>query len=175
MQIVITDVCLLLGLFAAVLGILLAVSARRHAARAVAECAGLVEGSGGSRGTADPRALRDLALVRYDALNEMSGQLSFSVALLNAAGDGVVISSINGRSETRTYAKAVLGGTGAQELSPEEEQAVRSARLGTGLPSAAEAISPAAAAGRPAMSWGTGPAGTAGIRPGRPIGSGRTV
>ena len=64
----------------------------------------------------------------------MSGQLSFSVALLNAAGDGVVISSINRRSETRTYAKVVLGGTGTQELSPEEEQAVRSARLGTGLP-----------------------------------------
>jgi len=171
-QTVITDVCLLLGLFAAVLGIVLAVSTRRYAARAVAECAELIEGSAGSWGTMDPRALRDLALVRYDALNEMSGQLSFSVALLNAAGDGVVISSINGRSETRTYAKAVLGGTGAQELSPEEERAVRSARLGTGLPDAAEAISPAAGAGRPAMSWGTGPTRT---RSGGPIGSSRTL
>ena len=130
----ITDACLVLGLFAAVLGILLAVSARRYAARAVAECAGLIEGSVGSPGTVDPRALRDLAIVRYDALNEMSGQLSFSIALLNASGDGVVISSINGRSETRTYAKVVLGGTGSQKLSPQEEQAVRSARLGTGLP-----------------------------------------
>ena len=130
----ITDACLVIGLFAAVLGILLAVSARRYAARAVAECADLIEGSVGSPGTVDPRALRDLAIVRYDALNEMSGQLSFSIALLNASGDGVVISSINGRSETRTYAKVVLGGIGAQELSPEEEQAVRSARLGTGLP-----------------------------------------
>ena len=54
----------------------------------------------GSRGTVDPRALRDLAVVRYDALSEMSGQLSFSVALLNALGDGVVLSSINGRTET---------------------------------------------------------------------------
>src|SRR6201996_1587302 len=111
----------------------MAVSARQHAARAVAECADLVQGSVGSRGTVDPRALRDLAIVRYDALNEMTGQLSFSVALLNSAGDGVVLSSINGRSETRTYAKVVLGGAGTQPLSPEEEQAVRSARLGTGL------------------------------------------
>lgn len=133
MQNVITDACLMLGLFAAVLGILLAVSARRYAAQAMAECADLIEGSVGSRGTVDPRALRDLAVVRYDALSQMSGQLSFTVALLNATGDGVVISSINGRSETRTYAKVVLGGTGAQELSPEEEQAVRSARLGTGV------------------------------------------
>ncbi len=149
MQNVITDTCLVLGLFAATLGILLAVSARRYAARALAECAKLIKGSVGSRGTMDPRALRDLAIVRYDALNEMSGQLSFSVALLNAAGDGVVISSINGRSETRTYAKVVLGGTGVQELSPEEEQAVRSARLGAGLPSAPEALSPATAPGGP--------------------------
>ena len=42
----------------------------------------------------------------------MTGQLSFSVALLNSAGDGVVLSSINSRSETRTYAKVVLGGPG---------------------------------------------------------------
>jgi hypothetical protein len=133
---VITVACLLVGLtgpVAGVVGILLAAGARRRASRAVAECAALVQGAAGSRGTVDPRALRDLAIVRYDALNEMSGQLSFSVALLNSAGDGVVISSINGRSETRTYAKVVLGGRGAQELSPEEEQAVRSARLGTGL------------------------------------------
>ena len=72
----------------------------------------LVQGSVGSRGTVDPRALRDLAIVRYDALSEMSGQLSFSVALLNSLGDGVVLSSINGRTETRTYAKIIRGGTG---------------------------------------------------------------
>jgi hypothetical protein len=130
---VITVASLLVGPVAGVVGILLAAGARRRASRAVAECAALIQGSVGSRGTVDPRALRDLAIVRYDALNEMSGQLSFSVALLNAAGDGVVISSINGRSETRTYAKVVLGGSGTQELSPEEEQAVRSARLGSGL------------------------------------------
>jgi len=100
----------------------------------VKECTALIEGSAGSRGTVDPLALRDLAVVRYDALSEMSGQLSFSVALLNAIGDGVVLSSINGRSETRTYAKIVKQGSPTQPLSPEEEQAVRSARLGQGLP-----------------------------------------
>jgi Protein of unknown function (DUF4446) len=114
--------------------------AHRRAVRAVKECSALIEGSVGSRGTVDPRALRDLAVVRYDALSEMSGQLSFTVALLNALGDGVVLSSINGRQETRTYAKVIRNGEGTQQLSPEEEQAVRAARLGQGLPAAEHAV-----------------------------------
>jgi Protein of unknown function (DUF4446) len=123
-------------------GIVLAVLAHRRAVRAVRDCAALIEGSVASRGTVDSLALRDLAVVRYDALSEMSGRLSFSVALLNALGDGVVLSSINGRSETRTYAKIVLSGQGAQPLSPEEEKAVRAARLGQGLSAATHETGP---------------------------------
>jgi hypothetical protein len=118
---------------AGVIGISVGVAAHRRASRVVRECNELIQGAVGSRGTVDPRALRDVAIVRYDALQEMSGQLSFSLALLNALGDGVVLSSINGRAETRTYAKPVRAGKGVQELSPEEAQAVHSARLGTGL------------------------------------------
>ena len=172
MRNVITDLCVVLGLLAGASGILLAASARRYAARAVAECAGLIDGSAGSRGTADPRAIRDLAVVRYDALHEMSGQLSFSVALLNAAGDGVVLSSINGRSETRTYAKVVLAGAGAQELSPEEEQAVRSARLGTGPLNAPGAAAPYLAPARPGL---PGPPGPPGGRQAAPTGGSRPL
>jgi len=127
--IAISVVAVLLG----VTGIVIAVTAHRRTARVVRECNELIQGAVGSRGTVDPRALRDVAIVRYDALSEMSGQLSFSLALLNAQGDGVVVSSINGRAETRTYAKPVRAGKGEQELSPEEAQAVHSARLGTGL------------------------------------------
>jgi uncharacterized protein DUF4446 len=125
-----------------VLGILIAIAAHRRTARAVAECTALINGSIGSRGTVDPRAFPDLAVVRYDALSEMSGQLSSSVALLNALGDGVVLSSINGRTETRTYAKIVRSGAGTQALSPEEEHAVRAARFGQGLPAAERASHP---------------------------------
>jgi hypothetical protein len=140
------------GPLAGAIGILLGLVAHRRASRAVRECTDLIQGSVGSRGTVDPLALRDLAVVRYDALSEMSGQLSFSVALLNSLGDGVVMSSINGRSETRTYAKVIRGGEGTQPLSPEEEQAVRSARLGKGLPSAEEAIETNAVKIRPRRS-----------------------
>jgi len=73
-------------------------------------------------------AIRHVAVVRYDAFNDMGGRMSFSAALLDDAGDGVVISSINGRSETRTYAKGVKGGVSEADLSPEEVQVIGYAR-----------------------------------------------
>jgi len=130
------------GVVAGIIGIMVGMAASRRATRAVRECNDLVQGAVGSYGTVDPKALRDVAIVRYDALNEMSGQLSFSLALLNAVGDGVVLSSINGRSETRTYAKVVRRGAGTQPLSPEEEHAVRAARLGHGLPAVEQSAAP---------------------------------
>ncbi|HET7533803.1 MAG TPA: DUF4446 family protein [Nocardioidaceae bacterium] len=70
------------------------------------------------------QALRHLAVVRYDAFGDMGGHLSWSMALLDDAGDGVVLTSIHGRSEARSYAKNVTGWTCEQTLSPEEEEAV---------------------------------------------------
>lgn len=69
-------------------------------------------------------ALRHVAVVRYDAFPDMGGRLSFSCALLDDAGDGLVLTSINGRSETRTYAKGVKAGKSEHSLSPEENQAL---------------------------------------------------
>jgi len=69
-------------------------------------------------------ALRHVAVIRYDAFGDMGGRLSFTAALLDDAGDGLVLTSIHGRSEARTYAKGVKGGVSEQSLSPEEEQAI---------------------------------------------------
>jgi hypothetical protein len=69
-------------------------------------------------------AIRHVAVVRYDAFGDMGGRLSFSAAMLDDAGDGLVLTSINGRTETRSYAKGVKGGTSPHQLSPEETQAV---------------------------------------------------
>lgn len=69
-------------------------------------------------------ALRHVAVVRYDAFRDMGGRMSFSAALLDDAGDGLVISAIHGRAETRSYAKGVKKGTSDQQLSPEERQAI---------------------------------------------------
>jgi hypothetical protein len=69
-------------------------------------------------------ALRHVAVVRYDAFGDMGGRLSFSAALLDDAGDGIVLTSINGRTETRSYAKGVKAGESDHSLSPEELQAI---------------------------------------------------
>ncbi|TIC82224.1 DUF4446 family protein [Nocardioides sp. GY 10113] len=74
-------------------------------------------------------ALRHLAVVRYDAFEEMGGRLSWSLALLDDGGDGVVLTSIRGRNEARTYAKSVAAWSSDQELSPEEGEAVAHARM----------------------------------------------
>lgn len=75
-------------------------------------------------------AIQLVSLVRYDAFAEMGGRLSFSCALLDERGDGVVITSINGRQDTRVYAKPVRGGRSSHNLSDEEEQAIRQALEG---------------------------------------------
>ena len=74
-------------------------------------------------------ALRHLAVVRYDAFDEMGGGLSWSLALLDDGGDGVVLTSIRGRNEARTYAKSIAGWRSDQDLSPEEVEAVDHARV----------------------------------------------
>ncbi|MDQ3646573.1 MAG: DUF4446 family protein [Actinomycetota bacterium] len=72
-------------------------------------------------------AFQRFGLVRYDAFEEMGGRLSFSAALLDDHGDGIVISSINGRTETRTYAKSIKGMSSEHNLSDEERQAIAEA------------------------------------------------
>jgi hypothetical protein len=76
------------------------------------------------------QALRHVAVVRYDAFGDMGGRLSFSAAVIDDHGDGLVFSSIHARGESRTYAKGVVGGTSDATLTPEEQQALAAARTG---------------------------------------------
>lgn len=71
------------------------------------------------------------SVVRYDAMNELSGQQSSTVALLDARRTGVVISSILHRDQARLYVKQVHEGNPEYELSPEEQQAVDAAMAAT--------------------------------------------
>lgn len=73
-------------------------------------------------------ALRHLAVVRYDAFGDMGGRLSWSLALLDVGGNGVVLTSIHGRSDARTYAKNISGWSCEQQLSPEEQESIDLAR-----------------------------------------------
>ena len=125
----------LVALLVALAGVVLAVSSlRRHGPRRRRSGADLPEDVPGlRREVAALRsevgdALRHLAVVRYDAFGDMGGHLSWSLALLDDDGHGVVLSSIAGRSEARTYAKNVAGWSSEQQLSPEEEEAIAHAR-----------------------------------------------
>jgi hypothetical protein len=71
--------------------------------------------------------------VRYDAFADLSGRMSFSLALLDERGDGIALSALTGRSDTRVYAKSIAAGQGEHELSPEELQAVQAALPKQGL------------------------------------------
>jgi hypothetical protein len=72
-------------------------------------------------------SVRQVALVRFDAFEDVGGRLSFSCALLDDHGTGVVLTSINGRQETRVYAKPVTMGSSSYNLSTEEAEAIREA------------------------------------------------
>ena len=76
------------------------------------------------------QSLRHVAVVRYDAFGDMGGRLSFSAAIIDDHGDGLVLSSIHARGESRTYAKGVLEGDSEVTLTPEEQQALAAARTG---------------------------------------------
>lgn len=76
------------------------------------------------------QALRHVAVVRYDAFGDMGGRLSFSAAIVDDRGDGVVLSSIHARRESRTYAKGIARGDCDTTLTPEEQQALSAARTG---------------------------------------------
>lgn len=73
------------------------------------------------------RDLSRVTMLRYDAFDDMGGALSFSAALLDEHGDGLVLSAINGRTETRTYAKVITGGTSDHSLSAEENEVIAAA------------------------------------------------
>jgi hypothetical protein len=105
----------------------------RHQAQDMARLRDEVLTSGRALGSARADladAIRHVSVVRYDAFADMGGRLSFSAALLDDAGDGLVLTSINGRTETRSYAKGVKGGASEHTLSPEEEQAIAFALRG---------------------------------------------
>lgn len=73
------------------------------------------------------RCLQRVGLVRYDAVRGLGGRLSFSLALLDARQDGVVVSVLNTRDSARAYAKPVAAGQSTYPLSEEEQGAIAEA------------------------------------------------
>lgn len=70
-------------------------------------------------------AIQNVGVVRFNAFEDTGSDLSFAVALLNHNGDGLVLSGLFGRNETRTYAKPVNKGNSVYHLSSEEEESIK--------------------------------------------------
>jgi hypothetical protein len=81
--------------------------------------------------TSVAHSIQHVGVVRFNPFADTGGDQSFAVALIDRRGDGVVISSLHGRTATRFYAKPVKGGTSALSLSDEEVQALKQAMDGT--------------------------------------------
>jgi hypothetical protein len=79
-------------------------------------------------------SLQHIGLVRFNPFDDTGSDQSFAIALLDGQRDGIVISSLHGRANTRVFAKPVQAGTSPHALSTEEEQAIRIAVSGTGPP-----------------------------------------
>lgn len=73
-----------------------------------------------------------IGFVRYNAFKNTGSDLSYALALLTKNGDGVVISSIWSREETRTFGKAVSQFNAVQDVSNEERAAIAKARASAG-------------------------------------------
>jgi hypothetical protein len=77
-------------------------------------------------------SIQHIGLVRFNPFEDTGSDQSFALALLDDRRDGVVISSLHGRTNTRLFAKPVESGSSSHTLSDEEAQAIRVALDGTG-------------------------------------------
>jgi len=70
-------------------------------------------------------AKRHFGVVKYDAFDDVAGKQSFSLALFDDRGNGVVVTTLMGRMDSRTYCKSLRGGKCASQLTPEEKKAIK--------------------------------------------------
>ena len=72
--------------------------------------------------------IQRLGFKRYNPFTDTGGDQSFTAAFLDDLGDGIMISSLHSRENTRLYAKKVSGGkVSAQTLSSEEQEVIKQA------------------------------------------------
>lgn len=75
------------------------------------------------------RSFARVGLIRFNPFEDTGGNQSFALALLDAHGDGFVVSSLHARNQTRVYAKGVKGGRSDGSVSQEEAEALRLAMV----------------------------------------------
>jgi hypothetical protein len=71
-----------------------------------------------------PTVIRHVGLVRFSPFHDTGGDQSFALALLDGKGDGVVLTTLHSRSDSRAYAKPIEAGASPYALTPEEIEAI---------------------------------------------------
>ena len=69
-------------------------------------------------------AFQKMSLVKYDAFNQMGGQLSFCLVLLDENNNGFIINSVHSTEGCYSYTKEIKQGESAIPLGTEEEEAL---------------------------------------------------
>jgi Protein of unknown function (DUF4446) len=77
-----------------------------------------------------PTVVRHVGLVRFSPFHDTGGDQSFALALLDGRGDGVVLTGLHSRNDSRLYAKPIERGDSTYSLTPEERQAMQNALEG---------------------------------------------
>jgi len=72
--------------------------------------------------------IKKVGIVRFNAFEDTGSDLSFAIALLDEEKNGLILSSIFGRSESRVYAKPIVKGESSYFLSDEEKAALTQAQ-----------------------------------------------
>jgi hypothetical protein len=72
-------------------------------------------------------AFQKIGLVKYDAFNQMGGQLSFSLALLDENNNGFILNSVHSAEGCYSYTKEIVNGESSISLGEEEKQALNNA------------------------------------------------
>lgn len=73
------------------------------------------------------KGIQKVGLVRFNPFKDTGGNQSFAVALLDAANNGIIVSGLYTRNETRVYSKPINSGKSEFQLSEEEKQAIKKA------------------------------------------------
>ncbi len=76
--------------------------------------------------------IQKIGIVRFNPFEELGGNQSFSIALLDGKDDGVVITSLYLKDGNRVFAKPIKGGKSDFNLSKEEIEAINLAKHGKG-------------------------------------------
>jgi hypothetical protein len=75
--------------------------------------------------------LQRVGIIRYDAFPDVGGEQSFSIALLDTGGNGIVLSGLHSRQDVRVYAKPIIANDSPVMLTTEERKAVSNATTST--------------------------------------------